>query len=164
MKAHSIIRLIVSISICELAGLLGSAFTISQITTWYATLAKPSFSPPDWIFGPVWAALYLMMGISLYLVWNKGLEKNKTAITAFGIQLALNILWTALFFWLHSPRLAFIEIIALWLAIMVTIVMFYKISKAAAGLMLPYILWVTFAAALNFSIAALNAGAASCTM
>ncbi len=162
MKLPKTARLLASILICELAGLIGSAFTAGAIGTWYAALAKPSFNPPDWVFGPAWATLYFLIGISLYLVWNRGMKKNKAAATMFGVQLALNVLWTALFFGLHQPRLAFIEIIALWIAVAATIILFYRISKAAAALMIPYLLWVSFAAALNFAITTLNAGLPGC--
>ncbi len=152
------LKLIISILICQGAGVLGSLFTSPAITTWYASIQKPSFNPPNWIFAPVWTLLFLLMGISLYLIWDKGLEnkKAKTAIFLFAIQLVLNILWSIIFFGLKSPLYAFIEIIMLWFAILFTIISFYKISKTAAFLLLPYILWVSFASVLNFSILTLN--------
>lgn len=158
MKGIDILKLIVSIIISQLAGLIGATFTSRAIPTWYATLNKPTFNPPNWLFGPVWTALYLLMGISLFLVWQKGLYYNgvKIALIVFGIQLILNILWSILFFGLKSPLAAFIEIIILWLLILVTILTFYKISRAAAILLLPYILWVSFASILNFSLWRLN--------
>ena len=150
----NIIKLIISLVICQLAGVIGSFFNIKSIPTWYASLIKPSFNPPNWVFAPVWTTLFLLMGISLYLVWIKGFTKQ--ALIFFSIQLFLNILWSALFFGLKSPFLAFIEIIVLWAFILLTIIYFYRISKPAFYLLLPYILWVSFAAILNFYILVLN--------
>jgi benzodiazapine receptor len=151
-------KLIAAILISEFMGIIGSAFTFPSITTWYATLVKPSFSPPKWIFGPVWTALYFLMGVSLYLVWTKGLKnKNvKIAMKIFGIQLILNSLWPILFFGLESPLYALIEIIFLWIVVAATIFKFYKISKNAAHLLIPYLLWVSFAMFLNYNIFILN--------
>ncbi|MGM5488579.1 MAG: TspO/MBR family protein [Nanobdellota archaeon] len=148
-------RLIASLIICQLAGIIGSVFTVSSVSTWYVTLAKPVFNPPGWVFGPVWTVLYLLMGISLYLVWN---NKNRTtkALVIFAVQLVLNSLWSILFFGLQSPLIAFIEIIVLWVAIVASIVQFYRISRPAAYLLIPYLLWVSFAAVLNLSIVLLN--------
>ena len=150
------LRLIISIVICQLAGFLGSIFNIASIPTWYVSLKKPIFNPPNWVFGPVWTILFLLMGISLYLVWSKGFEKNKIALYLFIAQFILNILWSALFFGLRLPLAAFIEIILLWLAILATIITFYRISSAAGLILIPYLLWVSFAAVLNFSIWMLN--------
>ncbi len=150
------LKLIACILLCEAVGFLGSFFTMSSIPTWYAALAKPSFNPPNWIFGPVWTTLYLMMGISLYLVWMKGFKKNKPAILIFLIQLALNFVWTPVFFGLHQLLLALIIIVLLWIEIFITIRKFYRISKPAAYLLVPYILWITFATALNLAIVILN--------
>ena len=151
-----IFKLIASIVITQLAGILGSLFTITNVNSWFSTINKPFFNPPNWLFGPVWTLLYLLMGISLYLIWNKGFKKHKTAIYIFGIQLILNSLWSILFFGLKSPLFAFIEIIFLWAAILLSIIKFYKISKPAAYLLIPYILWVSFAAVLNLAIVLLN--------
>ena len=158
MKLNNFFKLVIAIVVSELAGIVGSVFTVSSIPTWYAALQKPSFSPPNWIFGPVWTTLYLLMGVAVFLVWRHGLERKevKTALAIFGGQLVLNTLWSIIFFGLHNPFLAFVEIIALWLAILWTILAFYKISRPAAYLLLPYILWVSFAAVLNFSIMILN--------
>ncbi len=156
MKSRNIIKLISAIIICQLAGIIGSIFTAPATRTWYTTINKPSFNPPSWIFSPVWISLFVLMGISLYLVWIKKSKIKKKAITIFGIQLGLNALWSILFFGLKSPLAAFIEIIILWIAILMTIVYFRKISKIAAYLLLPYILWVSFAAVLNFSIFWIN--------
>ncbi|MCQ1534197.1 tryptophan-rich sensory protein [Methanosarcina sp. KYL-1] len=151
-------RLIVSILLCQLAGALGSLYTASSLEIWYAVLEKPAFNPPSWVFFPVWVTLYTLMGISLYLVWEKGLQQKevKVGIVLFGIQLGLNTLWSFLFFGLRSPYYAFIEILFLWLAIFLTIVQFSRISKTASILLVPYILWVSFAALLNYQIWVLN--------
>lgn len=149
-----ILKLIISIVLPFLASAIGSLFTANSVSSWYVTLIKPSFNPPSWVFGPVWTILYILMGISLYLVWIK--KFDKTAFTFFGIQLFLNALWSILFFGLKSPLFAFIEIIFLWAAILITIFYFYKINKISAYLFIPYILWVGFAAILNVSIIVLN--------
>lgn len=148
----------ISIIICQIVGLLGSLFTSPAIPTWYANLQKPSFNPPNWLFGPAWIALYTLMGISVSLVWGKGINKTavKTALFIFGAQLVLNVLWSFLFFGLKSPLLAFIEIIFLWFFILLTILSFFRVSKIAGFLLLPYIFWVSFAALLNFYILKLN--------
>lgn len=158
MKAKNIGLLIACIIACQLAGAIGSLFTFSAIPAWYATLNKPFFSPPNWLVGPAWLTLYTLMGIALYLVWAKRKENAKAnaAIAVFGVQLALNALWSILFFGLRSPLLGLVEIIALWLAILFTILKFHAVSKKAARLLVPYILWVSFASALNFAIVVLN--------
>jgi translocator protein len=153
-----IIKLIVFIVISQLAGVVGSLFTFSAIPTWYATLKKPSFSPPNWIFGPVWIALYTLMGIAAYFVWQaRDVNKlAKPAIIIFLIHLVLNALWSILFFGFKNPGLAFLEIIVLWLFIAALVVLFYKIDKTAGYLLIPYLAWVSFAGFLNFSIWRLN--------
>jgi tryptophan-rich sensory protein len=156
-KKINIVKLIVSIVIAQLAGIIGSLFTITSSNSWYANLIKPSFNPPNWIFGPVWTLLYLLMGVSLYLIWvSKNSRNRKIGLYLFFTQLVLNSLWSILFFGLQNPLFAFIEIIILWLAILLTIIYFYKVNKKAAYLLIPYILWVTFATILNFSIFILN--------
>jgi len=145
-------KLLISILICELAGMVGSIFTVSSVKTWYVTnLVKPSFNPPSWVFGPVWTTLFLLMGVALYLVWQK-----KKISKWFWIQLILNILWSGLFFGLKRPDLAFLEIIILWITILKTIVDFKKVNKSASWLLIPYLLWVSFAAFLNLAIVRLN--------
>ncbi len=144
-------KLILSIGLCLGAGFIGSIFTTSSIPTWYAALNKPPFSPPDWVFAPVWTILYIFMGISLYLVWIK---KSVSAI--FWIQLILNISWSIVFFGMKNPSLAFVNILALWIGIFLTIKAFYKINRLAGQLLFPYIAWVSFAALLNLSIVILN--------
>jgi tryptophan-rich sensory protein len=152
------VHLAISIIICEAAGFLGSFFTAPAIPTWYAGLQKPSFSPPNWVFAPVWLILYALMGVSAYFVWKMGIEKNEVRIglAIFAIQLILNVFWSYFFFKMQSPRYALIEIIILWLFILLTIFSFLKISRLAGFLLLPYLLWVSFAALLNFFILKLN--------
>jgi len=158
MKTGNILKLAASIIICLSAGFIGSIFTADSISTWYAEIEKPFFNPPNWVFAPVWTTLFILMGISLYLVWKRGIAKEgvKIALTLFGVQIVLNTLWSILFFGMKSPFLAFMEIIILWAAILLTILKFMKISKTAGYLLVPYILWVSFAAVLNFSIFILN--------
>lgn len=152
------IKLVVAILVCELIGISGSFFTASSIPIWYRGLNKPFFSPPNWLFAPVWTILYLMMGISAYLVWEKGLKKKKVkeALSFFALQLLLNFSWSFVFFGLRQPFSAFLNIITLWLAILITILKFNKISKPAGYLLIPYILWVSFASLLNLAIVILN--------
>jgi tryptophan-rich sensory protein len=150
-------KLAVSIVLCLLAGGIGSIFTAKSIPTWYKDLKKPSFNPPNWIFGPVWTTLYILMGISAYLVWTSGWNSAvKVALAVFAVQLILNTAWSIIFFGLQNPFVAFVEIIFMWLAIFATIVLFYRISPTAAYLLVPYLLWVSFASALNFAIWRLN--------
>lgn len=194
MRYKNIGLLALCIVLCILGGLIGSFFTSSAIPTWYAGLNKPSFNPPNYLFGPVWTVLYIMMGISLYLVWSnaelnrgvatetetnkearasnvanakkeakskttsKNIEKKpvKIALLLFFVQLILNTLWSIIFFGFKMPGVAFFEIILLWFSILATIIIFYKISKPAAYLLIPYILWVSFAAVLNLFIWILN--------
>lgn len=157
-KKINVIKLISAVAICEAAGAVGAIFTTPKISTWYAGLNKPSFNPPSWIFAPVWTALFFLMGMAFYFIWEASAKnkKAKGALVIFGIQLALNILWSYLFFGLQNPFYAFIEIIILWLAIVASIIAFNKIDKKAAYLLLPYILWVSFAVFLNFSLWRLN--------
>ncbi|MFH1392317.1 MAG: TspO/MBR family protein [bacterium] len=158
MQLNNFFKLIIAVIVSELAGIIGSIFTVSAIPTWYAELVKPALSPPNWLFGPVWTTLYFLMGIAAFLVWKRGFERKniKIALGLFCIQLFLNALWSIIFFGLHSPGAAFIEIIVLWLAIIIAIIAFSKISKPAAWLLAPYIIWVSFAAYLNYVIWILN--------
>jgi len=148
-----LLKLLFAIIICQLAGFIGSLFTTPSIPTWYATLQKPIITPPNWIFAPVWTFLFLLMGISLYLILEK---KIKRALTYFSKQLILNILWSVIFFGLHKLLLAFIEIIILWIFIFLTIMSSYKKSKPAAFLLIPYLLWVSFASVLNLFFYIIN--------
>jgi tryptophan-rich sensory protein len=131
---------------------------MDSVGTWYADLTKPSFNPPDWAFGVVWPILYIMMGVAAFLIWNMGIisRRIKVALGLFVFQLILNGLWTPIFFGLHMMGLALAEIILLWVAILFTIIAFWRISKAASYLMIPYILWVSFAIVLNASLLHLN--------
>jgi tryptophan-rich sensory protein len=158
IKFSEIARLILCIAICESAGVIGSIFTASSVTTWYATLEKPWFSPPGSIISAVWIILFALMGLSLFLVWQKGINSSnsKIALGVFGFQLLVNILWSYAFFSLQSPLAAFVVILFLWLLIMQCIIRFRYIRKEAAMLLVPYILWVSFAAFLNYTLWRLN--------
>lgn len=151
-------RLIVSLALPQLAGVIGSVFTTSAISTWYAALERPSFSPPNWLFGPAWITLYVLMGISIYLVWQK-LGKNKQARQSFWlfwIHLIFNATWSIAFFGLQNPGLALINIIIILAFIIVLMTRFWRIDHLAAYLLIPYFLWVSFAALLNYSFWILN--------
>ncbi len=152
------LKLVISVAVCLMAGAVGSIFNIAAIPTWYATINKPFFNPPNWVFAPVWTALFVLMGVALYLVWREGYGKKavKPGVNMFAVQLALNVLWSAIFFGLKNPAFAFAEIAALWLAIALTMCNFKKVSKTAFWLLVPYICWVTFASVLNLSIWLLN--------
>jgi tryptophan-rich sensory protein len=154
MRLSNLWKIIISVLVAELAGVIGSLFTFAAIPTWYATLAKPAFNPPNWVFAPVWNILFILMGVAAFLVWKRGLDKKavRLALILFLVQLVLNSFWSIIFFGLHNPGAAYIEIIFLWLAILATIISFYKVVPKAAYLLIPYILWVTFAAFLNLSI------------
>ncbi len=183
MKINNTFKFIIAIGVSQLAGVIGSVFTVSSIPTWYAELQKPSFSPPNRIFGPAWILLYILMGISVYLIWSsfasadaKALadkkasafgkpsadksdgqsRKLKIAFWLFWIHLVFNATWSIIFFGLHSPGLAFINIIIIWLLIVVLMIKFWKINKWATYLLIPYLLWVSFASLLNYFIWYLN--------
>lgn len=158
MNQKKFFQLLFMILVSHSAGFFGSIFTRATVSTWYITLQKPFFNPPGWVFGPVWFILYTLMGISAYLVFQKGWKNKEVriALYIFGIQLMLNALWSFLFFGLKSPLHAFFDIIVLWFAILLTIVYFYKVNKTATYLLIPYVLWVSFAAFLNISIVILN--------
>jgi len=149
-------NLVFSLVICQATGALGAIATMPSIPTWYAGLAKPSFNPPNWIFGPVWTTLYLMMGISLYLVLRRGLRRNGVSVAVFALQLALNSSWSVVFFGLHRPDWAFAVILALFAAIVWTILRFARTSMWAGLLLVPYAGWVSFATVLNLAIWRLN--------
>jgi translocator protein len=158
MHIRDIWKLVVSIVACLAAGGIGSIFTRSAIPTWYAALEKPFFSPPNWLFAPVWTLLYILMGIAAFLVWRKGLRDRqiRAALIIFLIQLILNALWSVVFFGFQSPLFGLVTISVLWIAILVTVILFFKVSRTASMLLWPYLLWVTFAAVLNYSIWLLN--------
>jgi benzodiazapine receptor len=145
-----------SIGVCQIAGIIGSIFTASTVSSWYPTLIKPNFSPPAWLFGPVWVLLYFLMGISLYLIWQNKAKDDKKSLIIFGIQLTLNVFWSFLFFGLKSPLYGLIDILLLLAAIILTIAFSFKISSYAAILLIPYLAWVFFATILNYSIMSLN--------
>lgn len=150
-------KLIISILIPLFVGFFGSLFTSMSVDTWYVTLNKPSFNPPNWLFSPVWTALFILIGISFYLVWRENFGKKKNyVIGIYSMNLLLNLLWSVFFFGMRNPLLAFIEIILLWIVIISNIIIFYKVKKQAGLLLLPYLIWVSFAAILNYSIFVLN--------
>ncbi len=156
---QKILRIIVVLMTCLVVGYLSGMVTRDSITTWYPTLVKPSFNPPNWIFAPVWTILYIMMGVAGGMVWNRmeqDAENVKKAFMFFIIQLALNAIWSLLFFYLHNPFLSLIEIVLLWLLIFETYTQFKKIDKVAGMLLVPYLAWVSFAMVLNGSIWWLN--------
>jgi translocator protein len=156
-RIRQAIGLALSIAICAGAAGLGFMLTTPSIGGWYAALAKPAWTPPNWVFGPAWSLLYLAMALAAWLVWRHvGFLHASSALNLFGVQLVLNVCWSAIFFGAHSPGLAFAEILVLWLTILATMVAFRPLSRMAAWLMLPCLLWVAFAATLNFSIWRLN--------
>ena len=151
---NKLLKVILSIVITFIAAAIGSLATVNSLSTWYTELAKPFFNPPNWIFGPVWTALYILMAIAVYVVWAK--ETDRMALGMYGVQLLFNVCWSVFFFGLQNPVLAFVCIIVLWAAILYTIILFYRIQPVAAYLLIPYLLWVTFAAILNGAIVILN--------
>lgn len=152
------IKLLISFFICQLAGIIGSIFTASSVKSWYRTLNKPLFTPPSCLITFVWTILFVLMGLSLFFIWKKFPEDKRTkkGLFIFILQLVFNILWSALFFGLKSSLLGFVDIIILWVLILITILNFFRISKLAGLLLIPYILWVSFAGILNFAIWILN--------
>jgi tryptophan-rich sensory protein len=151
MKVKSWGKLIGYIALCEGAGILGSIFTVNSIQNWYAFLNKPSFSPPNFLFGPVWTLLYLLMGISLYLV-----RKNKFAVKLFLAHLFVNAIWSIIFFGMRNIGLALADILIMWFMIIAVMIRFYMVKKQASYLLLPYLMWVTFATVLNYAAWVLN--------
>ena len=151
------IGLAVFIVACLGAGGLGAIATTPEIEGWYKTIAKPSWNPPDWIFGPVWTTLFILMAIAAWFVWKPdGFKNAATPLWLFAVQLILNIAWSWIFFGLHQPGWAFAEIVVLWLAIVATTAAFLRYSKIAGWLLVPYLAWVSFAAVLNFTIWRMN--------
>jgi len=148
-------KLMICVAACAAAGWIGSLWTMPNLRPWYASLAKPSWTPPEWLFGPVWSTLYLMMAVAAWLVWKQaGLASVQLRLFAF--QLILNALWSGIFFKLRLLGPAFFEIAVLWLSILATCISFYRILPVAAWLLVPYLIWVTYASGLNFSIWRLN--------
>jgi len=158
MNKKNVVKFLIYFGFCECAGAIGSIFTVSAIKNWYAFLEKPSFSPPSWLFGPMWTLLYLLMAISIFLISKNGLADKKTKIIfrLFWIHLFFNAIWSFLFFGLESPLLGLFDIIILWVMIGILTFQFFKIKKLAGILFIPYWLWVSFAAILNFFIYKLN--------
>lgn len=156
--AVDLVKLLASIVICQLAGVIGSFVTTPAIPVWYASLRKPAFTPPNWLFAPVWIFLFFLMGCALFLVWRQGVRVPavKSALLIFSLQLLLNVLWSFAFFGLKSPLAGFVVICALWIMIIVTIILFFRLSTIAGLLLVPYILWVSYAAVLNAAILAIN--------
>lgn len=154
----SYVKLLIAIAIPVLVGGISGFFTVSGVESWYQTIQKPSWNPPNWVFGPVWTTLYVMMGIALWLVWKEDTsrELKMIAFILFGVQLILNFLWSFVFFKLEQPGFAFLEILFMWVAILATIFAFAQVNKTAAWLLVPYISWVSFAAILNFTIWRMN--------
>ncbi len=154
---NKIIKLILLVLVCEGIGILGSIFTVSAIPTWYAGLNKPFFSPPNFVFGPVWTTLYFLMALALFLVLEQKLKKDRQKIIfLFSLQLFLNFIWSFIFFGAQNPALAFVNIIALWASIAILIYKFWQHSKVASLLLTPYLAWVSFASVLNLFIIILN--------
>ncbi|MDD3984796.1 MAG: tryptophan-rich sensory protein [Methanobacterium sp.] len=157
-KLSRVPKFFISVFIPLIIGYLGSIITISEISTWYASLSKPSWAPPNWLFGPVWTTLYVLMGISLFLIWCEGFNRKdvKFALLIFGVQLILNLLWSILFFSFHSLFGSFILILILWIAIFANIIVFFMISRPSGLLLVPYLIWVSIASYLNYSIYLIN--------
>jgi len=149
---------IVSIIIVYIAGAIGTLFTLKEITTWYVYLAKPGWAPPNWIVGPIWSTLYILIGTSLFLIWRKGLGRKdvQIAILIFAVQLTINVIWSLVFFGSHSIFGGLIMVIILWVAIIINMFVFYRISKPAGLLLIPYLVWVTIASYLQYNLFILN--------
>ena len=158
LQASHIVSLVVAIAIPLVVGGLGGIATASSIPTWYQGHNKPAWNPPNWVFGPVWTLLYLLMGVASWLIWRRGWDNPQVqaALGLFGIQLLLNLFWSLIFFGLRSPGWALLEIVVLWGFMLATMVQFYRLESTAGLLLIPYQLWVTFAAALNAAVWQLN--------
>ena len=154
----NIVKAIIAIALPLMVGATSGFFTVTGVESWYQTIQKPSWNPPNWIFGPVWTTLYIMMGVALFLVWKEDTseELKKIAFTLFAIQLILNFFWSFIFFNPQQPGWALVEIIAMWVFILLTIFAFAQVNKTAAWLLVPYISWVSFATILNYTIWQLN--------
>ncbi len=155
---NNTLKLIIAIAIPLIVGGTSGFFTATGVESWYQTIARPTWNPPGWIFGPVWTTLYVMMGISLFLVWKEdtSVELKKIGIALFAVQLVLNFFWSFIFFNQHQIGWALVEIAAMWVFILLTIFAFAQVNKAAAWLLVPYISWVSFATILNYTIWQLN--------
>ncbi len=156
-KSRQAISLVISLAICFTAAGIGSLLTVPSLGAWYARLAKPAVNPPNWVFGPVWTLLYLAMAVAAWLIWRRSEDRPVgVPLALFTIQLALNVLWSGIFFYLHHPGAAVVDVLLLWCFILATTIAFRRISGLAAGLMTPYLAWVTFASFLNFAVWRLN--------
>jgi benzodiazapine receptor len=158
MTGKKILTLIFAVGICLLAGYVGSYYTTPEIPTWYAGLQKPDLNPPSWVFAPVWTVLYTLMGISLYLIVQSNLKSQEVqfGLILFIFQLMVNIGWSFFFFGLHSTFFGFLAIVLLWAVLLCTIIQVWRFSIPAAVLLIPYFIWVSFAAYLNYAILVLN--------
>ncbi len=158
LQVSDIVSLVVAVIIPLVVGGLGGVATAQSIPTWYQGLNKPAWNPPNWVFGPVWTLLYILMGIAAWLVWRQGWDNPQVqgALVIFGVQLLLNLFWSLIFFGLRNPGWAVLEIVVLWGFILATTIQFYRLEPAAGLLLIPYQLWVTFAAALNAAVWQLN--------
>lgn len=150
------LKLILSLALPQAVGGLGALFTFSSVRDWYLTINRPVWNPPNWIFGPMWTTLYVLMGIACFLIWKSEHPQKKQLLTLYFVQLALNALWSPAFFGAQSPLLGLVVIIPLWAMILICIIQFKKVSTWASGFMVPYLLWVSFATALNAAIWWLN--------
>ena len=151
------LKFLISILLPVSLGAIAGMFTSQSVPEWYATLNRPSFNPPNWIFGPVWTTLYILMGISFFLIWKQEASKERNrAILFFMLQLLLNFAWSFIFFYFNMIGLALVEIVLLWISIVLMLVVFYKIKPIASYINIPYLLWVTFATVLNASYYILN--------
>ena len=158
MDWHFILRLVISILACFIAAGIGSLFTFKAIPEWYAGLRKPRYTPPNWAFGPVWTVLYILMAISVFLIWQKGLSTNGVLLPfiLFWVQLIVNVFWSVIFFGMKSKGGGVITIIVLWLLILATMITSFRVSGWAGALLIPYIIWVTIASYLNIGVWQLN--------
>ena len=151
-------RLVISILIVFLAGSVGTLYTLKEITTWYVYLAKPGWTPPNWVVGPIWSTLYILIGTALFLIWRKGLGRKdvQIAIVVFAVQLAINVVWSVVFFGGHNIFGGLVLVLLLWIAIFINILVFYRISKPAGILLVPYLIWVSIASYLQYNLFILN--------
>jgi benzodiazapine receptor len=158
IQLQDLVGLVVALAVPLAVGGLGGIATSSSVSTWYQTLSRPSWNPPDWVFGPVWTLLYILMGVAMWLVWRSGWDspEGQMGLILFGVQLLFNLLWSLIFFGLRKPGWALLEIGLLWVLILATLVQFYRLRPGAGLLLVPYQLWVTFATALNAAIWWLN--------
>jgi tryptophan-rich sensory protein len=153
---RNILALIGFLAVCFAVSALGGLATANSLGTWYQALAKPSFNPPDWVFGPVWTTLYILIAVSGWMVWRKAGFSDHRAFAAYGGQLVLNLLWSVLFFGFQQPAVAMVDLIVLWITISANMILFARHDRTAALLLAPYLLWVSFAGVLNVAIVVVN--------